>query len=102
MQPIQDFYEQYDKAKVVQATAQQMTKAGQPDKAAEYLQQNNGYALGQLEPIHEALKTQSTLVKAITDSKYPPDQKRQLIDTAYYQMWNMAKQGAKIMNAENK
>lgn len=97
MQPIQDFYEAYDKAKVVMDTAQAMTKAGRPDSAAEYIRDHNGYAMAQLEPIQGALRAQSSLVKAITDSKYPPDQKRQLIDTAYYQMWNMAKQGAKIM-----
>lgn len=102
MQPIQDFYTAYDKAMGVKATADQMQKERRAHEAAQYLMDNNGSSLAALQPIHDALKTQTALVRQINDSKYPPDQKRQLIDTAYYQMWNMAKQGVKITTVGSK
>lgn len=102
MQPIQDFYDLYNKAQTIQNTAQTMAKEGRQDEAAQYLQDNQGDSF-KLQPIHQALGAQAALVKAVNvDPRYSATEKRQLIDTAYYQMWNMAKQGVKIINESKK
>jgi hypothetical protein len=102
MQPIQDFYDAYNHATMIQNTAKTMEKQGRPDLAAQYLQDNQGEAF-KLEPIHQAIGAQAALVKAIAARPdLSPTEKRQLIDTAYYQMWNMAKQGVRIINEQKK
>lgn len=102
MQPIQDFYELYNRAQLIQNTVKTMEKQGRIDLAAEYMKENQADAF-KLQPIHQALGAEAALIKAINiNPQYSATEKRQLIDTAYYQMWNMAKQGVSIINESKK
>lgn len=101
MQPIQDFYDAYNKAEGVSETYKTLMRQGNTQAAEQYLAQNRGDSV-KLQPIHQALGAQAALIRGITTNpQFSADEKRQLIDKAYYQMWTMAKMGVKILN-ENK
>lgn len=105
LQPIQDFYEDYEKATRVNATVKDLLKKGDADsvRQAMQVQQENPGDLAKLDTIHKALGAQSKFLQFVNSSPdYSPSDKRQLMDSAYYQMSMIAKQGNQIIDARRK
>ncbi len=80
-------------------------KKGDPAsiQQAMQLQQDNAGDMTRLTTIHQALGTQAKFLQLVNSSPdYSPSDKRQLMDSAYYQMSQIAKQGNQIIDARRK
>ncbi len=102
MQPIQDFYENDEKAARNNKTIQTLLKSQDPEdvKNGIALQQKTGFAdTIRLQDIKKALGAQAAFIKTIdADQKYSSSDKRQLIDRAYFQMIQTAKAGNQALD----
>ncbi len=100
-QPIQDFYDDYEKASRLNATIASLMKSGDPTdvQAAMKLQKDNQGDMLQLADIKKSLGSLSKTVQFVNDSNMKPFEKRQLMDGAYYQMSQIAKTGNKIIDS---
>ncbi len=107
LQPIQDFYDSFEKANRLNASINDLMKKGDPASVqqAMAMQKDNAGDLTRLTAIHAALGAQSKVlqyINAAPTSVYKADEKRQLMDSAYYQMSMIAKQGNQIIDARRK
>jgi hypothetical protein len=93
-QSIQDFQDEYARNKIYYDTMLAMAKDGNQD-AVQRIQQAGGPAmLVQLDGMHTALGEQSRIVRDIyKNPAIPSDEKRQLIDTIYWRMSEIAHAG---------
>jgi hypothetical protein len=93
-QSIQDFQDDYERNKIYYDTWMGMAKEGNGG-AMQRVQQAGGPAIfATLDGMHTALAMQSKLVRDVyRNPDMPPDEKRQLIDTAYWRMSEIAKNG---------
>lgn len=99
-QPIQDFYQNYDKHSQVLNTVQYLATQGDGPSIVRttQLMQDNPNALVQMSGIKEALSNQQKVIQMVTKNpSMNADDKRQIIDKTYYQMINMARMGNQIM-----
>ncbi len=104
-QPIQDFYNDFEKASRVNATISSLMKSGDPASAQEALRLSQKYQgdMLQLGPVKQALGQIAKSLQGINESPvFKPYEKRQLMDAAYYQMSMIAKQGNRIIDANRK
>lgn len=96
-QSIQDFYSAYETNKVYLDTINAKAKEGDI-AAVQKTQRLNPAAMVQLDGIKQALGMHSQLVRNIwSNPQIPADEKRQLIDTTYYRMIEMAHAGNEAM-----
>lgn len=96
-QPIQDFYDNYDSHKRVLDTVNYLAKQGDFNSAMR-LAQTNPQAMIKMGGIKEGLSNAQKLIQLVTKNpNMSADDKRQLIDSTYYQMINMAKSGNELM-----
>jgi hypothetical protein len=101
-QPITDFHERYAANKRVADTVQALAQDGNADALMREMKLQPG-AMMKLDDISTGLSEASKTVRLIY--KMPdlsPDEKRQLIDTIYYQMIEMAKSGNSAMDEVEK
>lgn len=98
-QSIQDFYDRYYADKKVWDTIQ--AKAREGDVAAvEKTQAFRPEAMMQLDDVRETLITHSQLIRMIhKNPDVPADEKRQLIDTLYFRMIEVARAGNEALDA---
>lgn len=105
LQPIQDFYDNYDRAAKINATIAGLLKSSNPsdvEKAMRLQQQNQSDMLA-LPDIKKALGQMAKSLQGINDSPdISPNDKRQLMDAIYYQMSAVAKQGNQVIDAYKK
>jgi len=94
---ITDFYDQYDHESKVFATIQSLAKSGKPEASAA-LAAADPMAQGKLDGVRQALTVQQKFIQQINETPtYTSDEKRQLIDSAYYQMISTAQYGNTVM-----
>lgn len=92
-QSLQDFYSIYDRNEKVLNTFKRFIKAGD-EEAAESIQLRYGYAFGELGGIKEALANQSAVIRNVQKNPdMSPEEKRQIIESTYFQMIEIAKMG---------
>lgn len=97
-QPLQDFYDNYEKAKTQSNTFQAMLKSGDVKGAMDYRAsaEANGAQL-KLDGIAQALGAQHKAIQQIyLDPKMTPDDKKKLIEGTYYQMITEANYGNQL------
>lgn len=98
-QPIQDFYDEYESHKQVIDTVQYLAKQGDFTAAVKLANQDPN-ALVKMTGIKAGLTNAQRLIQLVTkDPKMSEDDKRQLIDSTYYQMINMARMGNDTMRS---
>jgi hypothetical protein len=104
-QSIQDFQNEYHRHLEGYNTFQDLMKQGQPDAAQNLVAKNPEY-MDKLDEINKAITEHSQLVRAVyKNPDISPDEKRQLIDSTYFEMIEIAKSGNatfKAINAEAK
>lgn len=92
-QPIQDFYDRYTSSKQTMDTVQYLAKQGD-FMAAVKLANVDPNAMVKLDGIKSGLTNAQRLIQLVTKNPdMSADDKRQLIDSTYYQMINMARMG---------
>ncbi|HXA22749.1 MAG TPA: LPD38 domain-containing protein [Acetobacteraceae bacterium] len=97
-QSIQDFQDDYGHNKIYYDTLIGMAKEGNMDAVRRVQAAGGPMTFVRLDGIHKAIQMQSTLVRDIyKNPDIPPDQKRQLIDTAYWRMIEIAQSGKAAM-----
>jgi Large polyvalent protein associated domain 38/ParB-like nuclease domain len=88
---VQDFYDTYQERKTAKSTVAFLKKTGRGELAKEELEQ---HATLTQEGIHKALGVQFKAIRNIyADLKMPPRDKRQIIDSIYLHMIELAKRG---------
>ncbi len=93
-QSIEDFYRDFEIGQRHFATWQRMAKEGNEDAMNRIEAAGGEYVVGQLTGMKNALATQSQVVRAIQkDPTTPAAEKRQLIDTLYFGMIQIAREG---------
>ncbi len=94
---IQAFYETYDKHKKIINSIKALAKDGDFE-ASNALAAANPQALATLDGVQTSLSNMQTFVKMVyKNPDISPQEKRQLIDTTYYQMISTAKMGNDTM-----
>jgi hypothetical protein len=96
-QSIKDFNEKYGQIERVWNTIKALDKRGESDEAAHVVSMYEG-DLVRLSGQKEALSNMHRAVQMLYMSDYPKDEKRQLIDSVYYQMIETAKSGNEVLN----
>lgn len=97
LQPIQDFYDKYSTIQQEIQTMKQLAQDGDFDSAQKLLEAHPEAQL-RLGTIEKALSAQNAFIQKVYDNpKMSPTDKRQLINTAYYQMNQTAKAGNSLM-----
>lgn len=96
-QSIQNFREKYKKAERVFSTIKQLGSKGQLDEAMEVAQMYEGDMI-RLTNQKEALTNMHKAIQGIYMSDYTKDEKRQLIDSVYFQMIAVARDGNAMLN----
>lgn len=98
-QPIQDFYDEYEKHEKVSNTIQHLAKTGDFTNLEKEL--NDPQVLDMLVKLKgtkEALSAQSQMARLIyKNPEFSPDDKRQMLDGIYYGMIETAKNGNEMM-----
>lgn len=95
-QSIQNFYESYNKSNMVLETIKQRAKLG--DMKSIYKEMALEPMIAPLSGIHQSLSTAQTFIMFVNNNQQMnPDEKRQLIDSTYYQMIEMANAGNKAI-----
>lgn len=99
-QPISDFYEGYERNKIYYDTFMAQAKEGNVG-ALERIQKAGGMQMfSQLDDMKKVLGDHFTMIRTIdADPKMQPYEKRQLIDSLYYAMIQMGKQGNTVLKA---
>lgn len=96
-QSIQDFNEHYKESKMVVDTITYLAKQGEPEAAMREARLDP-VSLIKLDGIHEALGNSQRVVQLIyKNPSFTADEKRQLIDTTYMQMIEMAREGESML-----
>lgn len=96
---IQTFYDTYDKHKKILNSIKALAKDGDFE-ASNKLAAANPQALATLDGVQTALSNMQSFVKTVyKNPDISPKEKRQLIDTTYYQMISTAKMGNDTMKA---
>ena len=91
-QSIQDFYNDYDVSKRYHDTILHLAQQGDP--RATRLLETHGHDMAQLTSLRQALNDQGKLIRDIyKNPQITPDEQRQLIDTLYYRMIELAHSG---------
>lgn len=94
-QPIQDFYKEYDSHAQVMDTIQYLAKQGDFAAATKLMDPTMMVKLSQTK---EALSKAQQMIQLVTKNpNMSATDKRQLIDSTYYQMISMAKNGNQLM-----
>jgi Large polyvalent protein associated domain 38 len=98
---IQSFYDEYEKNKSYFTTMQAMAKDGNL-AAVQHIRDMGGPAMFvQLDGIHKTLTEHNQFVRNIyKNPEIPPEEKRQLIDTAYGNMIQVAKHGNDVLRQQ--
>ncbi len=96
-QSIQNFREKYKKAESVFATIKQLGERGQIDEALSLVEIYEGDMV-KLSGQKEALTNMHKAIQGIYLSDYDKDEKRQLIDSIYFQMISVARDGNAMLN----
>lgn len=92
-QSIQDFYDHYTSAKQITDTIQYLARQGDPEAAMRVMQIDPAEML-RLDGIHSALGNAHRMIQLVyKNPAIPAEEKRQIIDTAYMQMIEMARSG---------
>lgn len=105
LQPIQDFYDDYEKAARINTTISTLMKSGDADSInqAMQLQQTKQKDMLQLTEVKKSLGTLAKAINGVNDHPtMTPTDKRQLIDSMYYQMSMIAKMGNRMVDANRK
>lgn len=96
-QSIQDFYDKYEARKTVWDTITTKAKEGDAEAAAQ-AQAFQPAAVVQLDGIRDALGQHSQVIRLIAGNpKIPAEEKRQLIDTLYFRMIEVAQAGNRTL-----
>lgn len=96
-QSVEDFYTQYDKMKKIQNTISYLADKGDFEASAK-LAELNPLALATLDDSRAAMAAQQKFIQFVYDNPdWKSDEKRQLIDSAYYQMISIAQLGNETM-----
>jgi len=96
-QNVQDFYNDYEKRKRIYDTWKYYVEKGD-SKAADRVAAIDASAFVQLDGVREGLSTMSSLIQMINQNpEYTPEEKRQLIDTVYFRMSDMADYGNEML-----
>lgn len=96
-QSIQDFRDKYKKIESVYATIKQLGEKGQIDEAMSLVTVYEGDMV-RLTGQKEAMTNMYKAIQGISLSDIPKDEKRQLIDSVYFQMISVARDGNSMMN----
>lgn len=97
-QPIQTFYQNLDETDKVLNSIKVAAKAGDFD-AAQRIAKTNPDLMFKLTGISTGMSSANKLIKLVqSNPDIAPTEKRQIIDTALFQMGSMAKMGNKMMN----
>lgn len=92
MQSIQDFYREHEAQQRYFTTM--MRKAEEGDPAAQKLLDEHSERMGSLTAMKDALSMHSQLIRTIyKNPEIPADEKRQVIDTLYFRMMEIANAG---------
>lgn len=105
LQPIQDFYDDYEKASRIGNTIKELMKKGDPASSQEAIDLSQKYQgdIVKLDPIKKSLGALAKSIQGVNEHPaMSPNDKRQLIDSMYYQMSMIAKQGNQIIDANRK
>jgi conjugative element/phage-associated large polyvalent protein len=101
-QSVADFYEKYAERKKVYDTFQYLVKNGDPDAAIKEANLNPA-AFSQMEGAHETIGTLNNAIRMVwKNPDMTPSDKRQLIDSMYGQMIEVARAGNEAMVAVDK
>lgn len=99
-QSIQDFSDEYKKNKTYFDTYMAMAKEGNLDAMDRITKAGGQMMFVQLNGIHQALAEHSKIIRDVyKNPDITPAEKRQLIDTAYWRMSELAKSGTDTMRA---
>lgn len=103
-QSVQDFYDAYSKAQTRDATIAELKKSGDVRAMSDYIGSDEGQqAMVKLSGIAQTMSTQNKFIQWVyQDQKMTPNDKRQLIDGAYYQMIQASQYGNKLLHAVEK
>lgn len=97
-QPMQDFYDAYDRNNIYYNTWIGLAKAGDFDAAARVAQAGGEPMMMRLTGMRNVIAEQAKLVRDIyKNPDIPSDEKRQLIDTTYWRMTELAKAGNELL-----
>lgn len=92
-QPIQDFYDRYERTQKVTATIRHLAMQGNAEAALREATLDPSL-LYRLESVHQALGNASKVLRLIDQNQqFTPEEKRQLMDNIYTQMSTMARAG---------
>ena len=101
-QGIQDFEDMYDRDKAYFDTWKQQIQNGDPAAAQSIAVAGGPRIFAQLDSVRQVLTEQNQIIRDIyKNPSMPPDEKRQLIDQAYYAMTQVGQQGADMMRRLN-
>jgi hypothetical protein len=95
-QSIQTFYDEFDRANRAMTSLRRKMKEGSSEEV-DYILEEYGDRLKNLDGYRQALTKQSQLIHNI--NKHPewlPEEKRQMIDTVYYQMIEISRAGIEM------
>lgn len=102
LQPIQDFRDNFDQTSKVVNTIQMLAKGGDWNAANKLMksEQDSFFKMGS---INQAISNQNSMIQKINkDPKMSPNDKRQLIDSLYFQMNQTAKMGNELLKSYRK
>ncbi len=95
-QSIQDFYDEYSRANMILNTLKDKMKKGEPEEV-EFIMAEYDNQIKNLAGYKESLTIQSNIIHAVQRQKdWTPEEKRQLIETTYYQMIEISKRGLEM------
>jgi hypothetical protein len=95
-QSIQDFYDAFSKADSIMTSLKSQAKRGNMDEV-EFIMDEYEHQMMDLRSYQTALSKQSQFIHSVNSQKeWSPAEKRQLIDTTYYQMIEISKAGLEM------
>jgi hypothetical protein len=101
-QSIQDFYDQHERTEKIVNSLREQMKRGNPEEVDFIMEEYDGQIMS-LKEYKDALSKQSQFIRSVQRQKdWTPEEKRQLIDTTYYQMIEISKQGLEAARAMEK
>ncbi len=101
---IQNFYDKSERSRKVVATVDMLNKTGRDEEAQKFLDANyTEFVTGKMsEGIVKGLTVQSHAIQIIMrDTSMSKDEKRQLIDGAYFQMIDVAKRANEVIHEQD-
>ncbi len=94
---IQRFYDEANRISQIMTSTKNQLKRGDEDNAA-YISNHYGDVDVKLDGFKKALSNQGHLIRSVYESDYDQHEKRQLIDSAYYQMIETARMGNSMLD----